>query len=304
MTAFDYVRAARVPRTVPLGEFGLWTIERRLADGRPFSATEKAMSTALVGFPDYTLLRHYVFGCEMGAPAEIVMEDSVIELSKHLPIWMHARGDVLVTGLGLGCVVRGLLANPRVDRVFVVEKDPTIIELIGPEFWGDSRVTIYLDDAMRWEPGDRLFRLRVARPMEGGRRPAADARPADAPAPPQRRPPGRVGVPAVGRATVQPDARNPHPRGASLMKPRAVRDVYIAVMVAAAKGTGLRLTAYECRELSFDDAIATRAMNALDAADWPQHADPTGLPVGWETIDPRRPRQALNLACIAPEESS
>ena len=81
-----------------------------------------------------------------------------------------------------------------------------------------------------------------------------------------------------------------------------VRDIYIAIMVAAAKGKGLRLTYDECFDLSNDDAIATRASNALDDADWPSHRDPAGPPIGWETIDPNRERTALNLASLAPED--
>lgn len=80
------------------------------------------------------------------------------------------------------------------------------------------------------------------------------------------------------------------------------RDTYIAIMVAAAKGNGLRLSADECFALSNDDAIATRASNALDAKDWPEHVDPKGPPIGWDHINPYRKRDHLNLACIAPED--
>jgi hypothetical protein len=41
------------------------------------------------------------------------------------------------------------------------------------------------------------------------------------------------------------------------------RDVYVAIMHAAANGRGLHLTADEVWGLSFDDAIATRAGNML-----------------------------------------
>lgn len=44
------------------------------------------------------------------------------------------------------------------------------------------------------------------------------------------------------------------------------RDVYIAIMAAASKGCGLRLSAKEVTALSFDDAIATRASNATRAS--------------------------------------
>jgi hypothetical protein len=47
------------------------------------------------------------------------------------------------------------------------------------------------------------------------------------------------------------------------------RDIYIAIMRAAARGEGLRLSADECGQLSIDDAIATRASNALAEGEWP-----------------------------------
>src|SRR6185295_15069938 len=50
-------------------------------------------------------------------PGEVVMEDTPFELQTHLGFVMHARGRVLVTGLGLGCVIRGLLANPSVEHI-------------------------------------------------------------------------------------------------------------------------------------------------------------------------------------------
>lgn len=78
------------------------------------------------------------------------------------------------------------------------------------------------------------------------------------------------------------------------------RDVYIAIMVAAAKGRGVRLTADECFALALDDAIATRAHNGLDESDW---ANPLAS-VGWESIDPNKERKGANLSCRAPEDGS
>jgi hypothetical protein len=70
---------------------------------------------------------------------------------------------------------------------------------------------------------------------------------------------------------------------------RRVRDVYIAVMVAAAKGAGLALTADEVAALSMDDAISMRANNGLGADEFPSD----GL-TAWERIDPYKPRDAYN----------
>lgn len=56
------------------------------------------------------------------------------------------------------------------------------------------------------------------------------------------------------------------------------RDVYIAIMRAAARGVGLRLTPREVFDLSMDDAIATAAVNGL--------ADGEGE--DWARVNPRK----------------
>lgn len=78
------------------------------------------------------------------------------------------------------------------------------------------------------------------------------------------------------------------------------RDIYIAIMVADAKGNGLRLTAEQVGDLAMDEAIRQAAMNGLAADEWPQdnpHAEPD-----WKRIKPFRDRTAANLACRAPED--
>lgn len=80
----------------------------------------------------------------------------------------------------------------------------------------------------------------------------------------------------------------------------AKRDIYIAIMVAAAKGQGVHLSADEVFDLSNDDAIATRASNGLDAGDWPEHK--THDSPGWAGINPRRARRGDNLAMNDPTE--
>lgn len=174
MTPADYILAARVPASLPPQDFGLWSIERVEAGSGFLNDHERALHIERCGFPDYVLLRRDTLACEMGKPLEIVMDDSALELRKHVPIWLAARGRVLVTGLGLGCVVRGLLAKPEVDHVDVVEIDPDIIKVVGAEFRGDPRVTIYRGDALSialpaakwdfawhdiWCEGDGLQRL-------------------------------------------------------------------------------------------------------------------------------------------------
>lgn len=64
------------------------------------------------------------------------------------------------------------------------------------------------------------------------------------------------------------------------------RDAHIAIMVAAAHGRGVRLSADEVAALACDDAIETAAMNGLDEVDWPEH-EKGGSPK-WAKIKPRR----------------
>jgi hypothetical protein len=146
----DFIRAARVPNRLKPQTFGLWTIARLHAISD--------IHAALMECRSQTLLYRLTEGTLHQPPGDIVMEDSPQELRKHLPIWMAARGRVLVTGLGLGCVVRGLLASPEVGHVEVVEIDPDIIRVVGAEFAGDPRVTIHRGDARTIElPGTWNF---------------------------------------------------------------------------------------------------------------------------------------------------
>src|SRR5271154_6313451 len=116
MTPAVYLASARVPKSVPSGTFGLWEIFRQSA--------QTLGDLAAMGGTETTVLSRMTLATMHLEHGEIVMEDSRTELCRHLPIWWRARGHVLVTGLGLGCVARGLLANPAVEHVTVVEIDP------------------------------------------------------------------------------------------------------------------------------------------------------------------------------------
>ena len=142
----DYINAARVPDTMAEGDFFPWQIIRR-----------KSPDIGLLGFETQTMLCRWGWGSMHMQHGEIVMDDSLPELRRHLPIWMKARGRVLKTGLGLGCVVRGLLINPEVRHIDVVEIDERIIERCGAEFLGNPRVTIHHANAHTWDIDGRSW---------------------------------------------------------------------------------------------------------------------------------------------------
>lgn len=139
-----YLQAAQCPPSLKPQEFGLWRIERRTADNTLVKAEVfrricgRDYQTALCRFTEAT----------MHLCGEIVMDDSFIELRRHLPIWLAAKGRVLVTGLGLGCVIRGLLVSPDVSHIDVIEIDRQIIERVGVEFAGNPRVAVHHGNAL------------------------------------------------------------------------------------------------------------------------------------------------------------
>lgn len=150
------IDACRAPDDLAPRDAGLWYTRR--FDVRDFgpvgywrlprTITPYQTWTALFRWTDATI--HLGYG-------ECVMEDSPEELRRHLPILVRARGRVLVTGLGMGCVVRGLLARPDVEHIDVVEIDPHILTLAGLEFEAEPRVTLHEGDALTydWPAGAR-----------------------------------------------------------------------------------------------------------------------------------------------------
>lgn len=148
MTPGDFLEAARVPHSLKPQDFGLWSIERVPA---PSLDLCNAAGFEPVGWPDYTVLSRMTDATLHQARGEIVMEDSHRELRRHLPIWLAARGSVLISGLGLGCVVRGLLASPHVEHIDVIELDGDIFRIVGAEFVGERRVSLHHGDALQCE---------------------------------------------------------------------------------------------------------------------------------------------------------
>lgn len=135
-----FIRAARVPESVKVQDFGLWNIIRQ--------DTSAPIDRLRAGFPTITALCRWTDATIHLPFGEVVMEDSVEELRKHLPIYFAARGRVLITGLGLGCVVRGLLSKPEVEHIDVVELDGAIIDAIWPEFENEARASIHHHNAL------------------------------------------------------------------------------------------------------------------------------------------------------------
>jgi len=129
---------------IPEAESGLWSVKRCFLPRAVFVPKMGWVPTGT-----WTTLFRWTLSTLNQKFGEGVMNDTPNELKTHLQFMMQARGRVLVTGLGLGCVVRGLLANPRVDHVVVIEREIDVLKLVGPSLAG-PRVTIIQADALTW----------------------------------------------------------------------------------------------------------------------------------------------------------
>lgn len=83
---------------------------------------------------------------------EVWMSDTPDEIADHVPFIRRAKGNVLVSGLGLGVVAQALLRNPEVKRLDVVEINPDVARLVAPSFQTDSRFHLHVADAFEWRP--------------------------------------------------------------------------------------------------------------------------------------------------------
>jgi len=86
----------------------------------------------------------------------LVMSDTPAEIMDHRYFINVAIGNVLINGLGLGVVVKGVLLKDSVGKVIVNEISEDVIRLVAP-YIKDDRVTINHADAFTWRPDGLRF---------------------------------------------------------------------------------------------------------------------------------------------------
>lgn len=133
---------------IPNGSAGLWSVYKLKTD-KPLLGTRSGRKVC-VPPGVYTFLQYLTEATMLCVPAgETVMEDTDFELRTHLAFVRQAFGRVLITGLGLGCVARGLLANPRVEHVTCIEQSSNVLRLVAP-YMPTERLTIVRAEAVEW----------------------------------------------------------------------------------------------------------------------------------------------------------
>ena len=147
MNKIDRILKAAKAEAIPEGMSGLWFIVKAQTDK---VLQEVDGKTTFLPPGLYThLYRMTEATMDKCPPGVVVMEDTPFELRTHLQFMLRAYGHILVTGLGLGCVVRGLLANETVVHVTVVEKSPDVLKLVAP-YMPKERLEIIEADALKW----------------------------------------------------------------------------------------------------------------------------------------------------------
>lgn len=134
--------------SIPEGESGLWFIRKTDVD-RQTSFTRHGKPVSIPTGTYTHLFRMTTATMHRNPPGECVMEDTPPELETHLAFVLRAHGRVLVTGLGLGCVVRGLLVNPAVEYVTCIERSKDVLKLVLP-YMPIERLTVIHADALEW----------------------------------------------------------------------------------------------------------------------------------------------------------
>jgi hypothetical protein len=138
---------------IPEGQNGPWRIEKfevTLLDADIFNlrAMFSGMSHRTVRPGIYTRL-------SLDGLFFPMMSDTPAELRDHWWPENYGQGNVLVTGLGLGCITQGLLTKPDVTKVTVIEISQDLIDLVAPHYFakfGTDRLEIICHDAYTWVP--------------------------------------------------------------------------------------------------------------------------------------------------------
>jgi len=126
---------------LPTMENDEWVVEHFEVDMKSFQAFRLAMDGRPVESGTYTRLFR-----KESSMHDPVMSDTPAEMRDLHPIMIRAEGSVLINGLGLGVLVKNLLAKPKVLHIDVVETSLSLINLVGP-FYEDPRVKIHHADA-------------------------------------------------------------------------------------------------------------------------------------------------------------
>ena len=147
----DYYNECKV--NIPEGQSGDWKVEK-------FTVSEEEAKfhnmRAMFSFSDRGRPIKPGIYTRLMRDRTVVMSDTPAEITDHIWFIQDAIGNVLLNGLGLGVVLKGLLLKEEVEQVIINEISEDVIQLVSPSF-KDKRVIINHADAFTWKPEDIRF---------------------------------------------------------------------------------------------------------------------------------------------------
>jgi hypothetical protein len=132
---------------VPTGRSGRWEIDHYEPHMLELVRDIRTLRTAIRPGV-YTVLYYH------GKKTKTIMSDTPAEIDEHLRPITSFSGRVLITGLGIGMVLQGLLMRKQVQHVTVLEKSRDVIKLVKPHYekkFGVKRFTVICADAFKWK---------------------------------------------------------------------------------------------------------------------------------------------------------
>lgn len=146
-----YKAAKKLRVDVPEGKAGPWAVQR-FETVLDMTYLRFARENRPPGLGEMTRLIHKDRGT--------VMSDTCAEIEDLLRYIHNLRGNLLVTGLGLGMIIHMLTKvkeyKGQVDTITVIEKDKDVIKLVGPHYLKNKKVAIIQADAFLWKPRARF----------------------------------------------------------------------------------------------------------------------------------------------------
>jgi len=133
----------KVDIKIPNVTLGDWTVEGfEVPEGDMSQAIARAMGRRWVPAGKYVGLKRN---------GVMVMSNTPDEINDFMPFVNKAHGDILINGLGLGCVVKALLEECSVDSITIIEKSLDVIAITSPSF-NDPRIQIVHADGLEYTP--------------------------------------------------------------------------------------------------------------------------------------------------------
>lgn len=84
--------------------------------------------------------------CRLRRGRRIMMTDTWIERRTNQEVLRKANGDVLLAGLGIGMILLPIQEKPEVRKIYVVEKEAEVIELVWDQLLVNGKCTIIQGD--------------------------------------------------------------------------------------------------------------------------------------------------------------